>query len=133
MHQQWWVTREANKLIRLCRQHAVSPIPLDDLTFVGFGDCGWGVRRDGSSPGGSMIIAADKRILDGFEATTTMVDWKSYKRKRVCAVPLLVRFRPTWEHLTCWNSPRRFTLCSWVVGKEGVMWNQFLRNNTRVP
>ena len=31
-------TREANKLIRLCRQH---PIPLDDLTCVGFGDCGW--------------------------------------------------------------------------------------------
>ena len=45
-------TREANKLIRLCRQHAhlpirVSPIPLDDLTFVGFGDCGWCVCRDG--------------------------------------------------------------------------------------
>ena len=64
-------TREANKLIRLCRQHAhvpirVSPIPLDDLTFVGFGDCGWGVRRDGSSQGGSLIIAADNRILDGF-------------------------------------------------------------------
>ena len=38
-------TREANRLIRLCRQHAhvpiqVSPIPPDDLTFVGFGDCG---------------------------------------------------------------------------------------------
>ena len=61
----------------------VSPIPLDDLTFVGFGDCGWGVRRDGSSQGGSLIIAADKRILDGFEATTTIVDWKSYKCKRV--------------------------------------------------
>ena len=34
-------TREANKLTRLCRQHAhvpirVSPIPLDDVTFVGF-------------------------------------------------------------------------------------------------
>ena len=34
-------TREANKLVRLCRQHAhvpirVSPIPLDDLTFVWF-------------------------------------------------------------------------------------------------
>ena len=81
-------TREANKLIRLCRQHAhvpirVSPIPLDDLTFVGFGDCGWCVRRDGSSQGGSLIIGADKRILDGFEATTTLVDWKSYKCKRV--------------------------------------------------
>ena len=69
-------TREANKLI-------VSPISLDDPTFVGFGDCGWVVRRDGSSQGGSQIIAADKRILDGFEATTTMVDWKSYKCKRV--------------------------------------------------
>ena len=82
-------TREANKLIRLCGQHAhvplrVSPIPLDDdLTFVGFGDCGWSVRRDGSSQGGSLIIAAGTRILDVFEATTTMVDWKSYKCKRV--------------------------------------------------
>ena len=62
-------TREANKLSRLCRQHAhvpirVSPIPLDDLTLVGFGDCGWGVRRDGSSQCGSLITAADKRILD---------------------------------------------------------------------
>ena len=75
-------TREAIKFIRLCGQHA--PIPLDDLTFVGFGDCGWGVRRDGSSQGGSLIIAADKRILDGFdEVTTTMVDWRSYKCKRV--------------------------------------------------
>ena len=81
-------TREAKKLIRLCRQHAhvplrVSPILLDDLTSVGFGDCGWGVRRDGSSQGGRLIIADDKRILDRFEATTTMVDWKSYRCKRV--------------------------------------------------
>ena len=81
-------TREAIKLVRLCRQHAhvpirVSPIPLDDLTFVGFGDCGWGERRDGSSQGGGLFVAADKRILDGFEATTTMVDWKSYKCKSV--------------------------------------------------
>ena len=96
-------TREANKLIRFCRQHAhvpirVSPIPLDDLTFVGFGDCGWSVRRYGSSQGGSLIIAADKRILDGFEATTTMVDWKSCKCKRVVRVPLLVRLRPVWKH-----------------------------------
>ena len=80
-------TRETNKLVRLCRQDAhvpirVSPIPLDDLTF-GFGDCGWCVRRDGSSQGGSLIIAADKRILDGFVAMTTLVDWKSYKCKRV--------------------------------------------------
>ena len=35
------------------------------------------------SQSGSLIIAADKRILDGFEATTTLVDWKSCKCKRV--------------------------------------------------
>ena len=78
------VTREANKLVRLCRQHAhvpirISPIPLEEMTFVGFGDSGWGVRRDGSSQGGVLIVAADKRPLDGFEATTTVVDWKSYR------------------------------------------------------
>ena len=88
MHQQRWLTHVKQTNSFGCRQHAhvpirVSPIPLDDLTFVGFGDCGWGVRRDGSSQGGSLIIAADKRILDGFEATTTTVDWKSCTCKRV--------------------------------------------------
>ena len=47
------------------------------MTFVGFGDRGWRVRRDSFSQGGSLVVAADKRILDGFEATTTVVDWKS--------------------------------------------------------
>ena len=81
-------TREARKLVRLCRQHAHvpnrnSPFPLEDMTFVGFGDCGCGVRRDGSSQGGSLILAVDKRIFDGFEAPTTVVDWRSYRCKRV--------------------------------------------------
>ena len=70
-------TREANKLVRLCRQHAsvpirISPSPLKDMTFVGFGDCGWVVGRNGCSQGGSLIVAADKRIWDVFEATTTV-------------------------------------------------------------
>ena len=111
-------TREANQLIRLCRKHAhvpirVSPIPQDDLTLVGFGDCGWGVvRRDGSSQGGSLIISADERILGGFEATTTLVDLESYKCKRVVRSSLA-----TWKHLTFWNLPMCFTLCFWPLGK----------------
>ena len=68
-------TREANKVIRLCRQHAhvpirVSPIPVDDLTLVGFGDSGWSVPRDGSAQGGSLTIAAGERILHGSKAMT---------------------------------------------------------------
>ena len=130
-------TREPNKLIRLCRQRAhvpirVSPIPLDDLTFVGFGDCGWGVRRDGSSQGGSLIIDADKRILDGFEATTTMVDWKSYKYKRVVRSSLAGETQAYVETLDMLEFTRCFTLFFWTLGKARVMWNQFLRNNTRV-
>ena len=112
-------TREANKLIRLCRQHAhvpirVSPIPLDHLTFVGFGDGGWGMRRDGASQSGSLIIAADKRILDGFEEQRRRW-WTG--RVTSANVSLLVRLRPMWKHLTCWFLPRCFTLCFWTLGK----------------
>ena len=28
----------------------------------------------------------------------------------LCAVPLLVRLKSTWKHLTCWNSPRCYAL-----------------------
>ena len=77
MHQQRWLThvKQTNSFVCVDSKHTCQfeSIPLDDLTFVGFGDCGWGVRRDGSSQGGSLIIAADRRILDGLEATTTMV------------------------------------------------------------
>ena len=128
--------REAIKLIRLCRQHAhvpirVSMILLDDLTFVGFGDCGWGVRRDGSSQGGCLIIAADKRILDGFEATTT-VDWKSYRCKRVVRsslageayVEILDMLEITKGVLRSVSGP---------LEKPERCGINFLRNNTRVP
>ena len=114
--------REANKLIRLCRQHAhvpirASPIPLDDLTFVGLGDCGWCVRRDGSSQGGSLIIAADERILDGFEATTTMVDWKSYRCKRVVRSSLAGETQANVETLDILEFTWSFTICFWTLGE----------------
>ena len=73
----------------------VFPIPLDDLTFVGFGDRGWGVRRDGSSQGGSLVIATDKRILGGFEATTTM--WTG----RVTSANVVVRSFLAGEAQAC--------------------------------
>ena len=92
----------------------VSPIPLDDLTFVGFGDCDWGVRRDGSSQGGSLIIAADKRILDGFEATTIMVDWKDYKCKRVVRSSLTSETQAYVETLDMLDFVKVFFLFSLV-------------------
>ena len=112
--------KQTNSLV--CRQHAhvpirVSPIPLIDLTFVGFGDCGCGVRRDGSSQGGSLIIAANKRILDAVEATTTMVDWKRYKCKRVVRSSLADETQAYVETLDMLEFTKVFTLCFWTLGK----------------
>ena len=116
-------TRDANKLVRLCRHHAhvpirISPIPLEDMTFVGFGDCGWGVRRDCSSQGGSLIVAADKRILDGFEATTTVIDWKSCRCKRVVRSSLAGETQAYVETLDMLEFTYVFFLpCAWTHGK----------------
>ena len=73
------------------------------------------MRRDGSSQGGSLIIAADKRILHGFEATTTMVDWKSYKCQRVVRSSLAGETQANVETLDMLNLPRCFALCFWTL------------------
>ena len=111
----------------------VSPIPLDDLTFVGFGDCVWGVRRDGSSQGGGLLIATDKRILDGFEATTTMVDWKSYKCKRVLRSSLDGETQAYAEALDMLEFTKVFYALFLDPWKNLSDVESILRNNTRVP
>ena len=112
----------------------VSPILLDDLTFVGFGDCGWSVRRDGSSHGGSLIIASDQRLLDGFEATTTMVDWKSYTCKRVVCSSLAGETQAhveTHDMLEFTKVFHSLFLDPWKCLSE--VESIFLRNNVSVP
>ena len=74
------------------------------------------MRQDGSSQGGSLIIAADKRILDGFEATTT-VDWKSYKCKRVVRSYFAGETQAYVETLGMLELTKVFTLCFWTLGK----------------
>ena len=70
------------------------------------------VRRDGSSQGGSLIIAANKPILDGFEATTTMVDWKSYRCKRVVRSSLASETQAYVETLDLLETIKVFFLLS---------------------
>ena len=115
-------TGEATKLSRLCAQRAhvpirVSPIPFDDITFLGFGDCVWKVRRGGSSQGGSLILAADKRILVGCEATTTVVDWRSYECRRVVRRSLAGEAQAFVETLDMLEFTKNFVLCFWIPGK----------------
>ena len=47
-----------------------------------FTDAAWAVRPDGSSQGGYPLSCADKDLLDGKEASVSIMDWKSWKLKR---------------------------------------------------
>ena len=92
-----------------------------------------GVRRDGSSQGGGLIIAADKRILDGFEATTTTVDWKSYECKRVLRSSLAGETQAHVETLDMLEFTKVFYVLFLDPWKSLSNVESFLRNNTRVP
>ena len=81
--------QKANKIIRQAQGHLTmkltfQSIGLDRLVLGVFTDASWGVRPDGASQGGYMIYAADKDILQGQEALMSILDWKSWKLKRVC-------------------------------------------------
>ena len=66
------------------------------------------MRRDGSSQGGSLIIAADRRILDGFEANVEMLGMLEFTKV------FYTQFLDPWKSLS---------------DVESI----FLRNNTKSP
>ena len=73
--------QSANKLIRQAQRYKEIPInipsiPLDRLTMGTFTDAAWAVRPDGSSQGGYLLFFADKDLLDGKEASVSIMDWK---------------------------------------------------------
>jgi len=79
---------DSNKLIRSAYASAdtplyIQPIPLDRLAMAQFHDAGQGSRPDGSSQGGYVTVAADKSLLTGTEQLCSVLDWKSFKLKRV--------------------------------------------------
>ena len=59
-------------------------ISLDRLHVGTFCDAAWGVRPDGSSQGGYLIFFADRALLEGKNALMKILDWRSWKLKRVC-------------------------------------------------
>ena len=79
----------AQKVIR--KAHArinveikIRPIDTKDLRFSAFHDAGWASRPDGSSHGGYIIAACHKDLFDDKQAGVSVLDWKSWKLKRVC-------------------------------------------------
>ena len=79
---------EAHKILRQAHRYSDVPmviqsIPLAELRFVVFHDAGWGVRPDDSSQGGYIVLATSASLLSGQEALVSVIDWKSWKLKRM--------------------------------------------------
>ena len=49
-----------------------------------FSDAALGVRQDLASQGGFVVLAVDKRVLQGEVGCHTVIAWRSYKLTRVC-------------------------------------------------
>ena len=52
--------------------------------FVAFSDAAFGIRRDFSSQGGYILVAANKKLLEGECMRYTPLAWRSFKLDRVC-------------------------------------------------
>ena len=83
-------------------------IPIDQMSFVAFHDAGWASRPDGSSQGGYMIMACNQRLLDGQDSQISLIEWKSWKLKRVCRSSLSAECQAMAEALDNLNFTRFF-------------------------
>ena len=90
-----------------------------DFRFNAFHDAGWASRPDGSSRRGLMIFACHKDLLDGKEAPLSLLEWKSWKLKRVCRSSLSAECQAMAEALDTLNFVRFF----WEIltGRSKVM------------
>ena len=103
----------AQKLIRKAHSRIdveirIKHIRPEDLRFSAFHDAGWASRPDGSSQGGYMVFACHKDLLDGKEATISLIEWKSWKLKRVCRSSLSSECQAMAEALDNLNFVRLF-------------------------
>ena len=74
--------QNAQKIIRKAHSRiqvelTIKPIEPALLRLSAFHDAGWASRPDGSSQGGLMICACHRDLLEGKEATISMIEWKS--------------------------------------------------------
>ncbi|CAK0884931.1 unnamed protein product, partial [Prorocentrum cordatum] len=73
---------EANKTLRFYKQSSDVGLKMEkigqvcDFVFVAMTDAVWGVRQEGPSQGGYVILACHRKIYDGHESDFSVIDWK---------------------------------------------------------
>ena len=81
--------REANKALKFSKVNndvglQFRPLgEISDMVLVAMSDASWGIRREGHSQGGYLLMLAPKQILDGEATNYIILDWRSFRLPRV--------------------------------------------------
>ena len=85
------VMNELNKTLRFGKQNADVALRFPviaedwrDIHFIVYSDAALGVRQDLASQGGYLILAVNRKVLEGEVGRYSVVAWRSYKLTRVC-------------------------------------------------
>eukprot|EP00438_Fugacium_kawagutii_P019118 Skav204381 [mRNA] locus=scaffold4897:193896:199406:+ [translate_table: standard] len=81
--------KDANKALRFAKQNSDAGLQfhalgeLSDMVLVAMSDASWGIRREGHSQGGYLVVLAPKEILQGEPTHYVILDWRSFRLPRV--------------------------------------------------
>ena len=85
------VIQELNKTLRFAKQAVDLQVvmkrvihDLKDLCFIVFSDAAFGVRSDGASQGGFIVVLTSARALQGEAVEYNILGWRSFRLTRVC-------------------------------------------------
>eukprot|EP00913_Durusdinium_trenchii_P020988 g19722.t1 len=103
--------QEVNKVIKYARATSnaffkVTPLKLEELLFITYGDSGWANAPKCKSQGGYVIVATNKGVLEE-EQPASLLDWKSFRHQRILRSTLaaeaasLDRAHDTGQFIAC--------------------------------
>ena len=81
--------RAANKALRFAKENSDVGLKFinlgqpKELAMVAMSDAAWGVRADGQSQGGYMVVLTHRKAIQGEECPYVVLDWRSYRLPRV--------------------------------------------------
>ena len=81
--------RSANKALRFAKENSDAGLKFfnlgtpKDLAMVAMSDAAWGVRADGQSQGGYLVVLTHQKAIQGEECPYVVLDWRSYRLPRV--------------------------------------------------
>eukprot|EP00971_Amphidinium_carterae_P036262 712857-Amphidinium_carterae.1 len=63
---------------------SINPVPLDSCVLIVYSDSSFANAEKGGSQGGLCITLCSREVLSGKSVVGSIVEWKSFKSKRIC-------------------------------------------------